>query len=182
MTRDEAVRIVREYIHKENLVRHMLAAGACMRALAERLGEDPERWELAGILHDIDLDETQDDYSRHGLVSVQRLKERGFDDEEILGAIMAHAEKKPRETRMEKALWAVDPTTGFLVACALMHPERKLSALDLRFIKRRFRERRFAAGASREQMASIRELGMELDEFLLLCRDAMASISHLLGL
>ena len=183
MTREEALELVRSRVPKVNLVKHMIASGACMRALAERLGQDPDRWELAGLLHDLDLGEVGDDYSRHGLRTVEMLRELGFDDEEILGAILAHAEKKPLETLMDKALWAVDPTTGFLVACALMHPERKLAALDLGFIKRRFKEKRFAAGASREQMRSAEEnLGLPLDDFLLLCRDAMASVSAELGL
>jgi len=182
MNRAEALEIVRKYIPQVNLVKHMIACGACMKDLAARLGADTEKWELAGLLHDIDLDETAQDFARHGLVTVERLRAMGFGDEEALGAILAHAEKKPVKTTIERALYAIDPTTGFIVACALMHPTRKLSGLDLDFLRNRFREKRFAAGASREQIASCESMGLSLDEFLSLCLKAMQSVSAELGL
>ena len=83
---------------------------------------------------------------------------------------------------MEKAIYAVDPTTGFIVACALMHPSKSLDGLDLDFMKRRFKEKRFAAGASREQMKSCETLGLSLDEFLTLCLEGMKSVKKELGL
>ena len=182
MTREQAIDLVRQYVKNKNLLKHMIATGACMASLAKRLGGDPHKWELAGILHDIDLDETADDFSRHGLVSVERLKQHGITDQEMLDAVLAHADKKPRQTLIEKAIYAADPTTGFIVACALMHPTKSLAGLDLRFLKKRFKEKRFAAGASREQMASCADFGMELDEFLQLCLDAMRSVSDEIGL
>ena len=182
MTREEALELVQQKVSKKNLVKHMIAAGACMKKLAERLGEDKDRWELAGLLHDLDYDETAGDPKRHGFVTVETLRNMGFNDEEILGAILAHAEKKERESLMEKALYAVDPTTGFIVACALMHPERRLGALDLGFLQRRFKEKSFAAGASREQMSSCKECGLGLPDFLTLCLEAMQEVSEELGL
>jgi len=182
MNRGEAIELVKKHVKKKNLVKHMIATGACMRVLAEKLGEDPDRWELAGILHDIDYEETWERPELHGIKSVEMLKEMGFNDEEILNAILAHCEKKERETLMERAIYAVDPTTGFIVACALMHPSKSLDGLDLDFMKRRFKEKRFAAGASREQIRSCEELGLSLDEFLTLCLEGMESVKKELGL
>ncbi len=182
MTRDEALSLVKNTVPNKNLIKHMIACAACMRALAQKLGHDHEKWELAGLLHDLDVSETSEDFARHGLVTVERLRATGFNDEEVLNAILAHAEKKPIETNMERALYAVDPTTGFMVACALMHPTKTLAGLDLEFLNNRFREKRFAAGASREQMASCESLGIGLDEFLMLCLEAMRGVSTELGL
>ncbi len=182
MTRDEAVALIRKAVPNKNLVKHMIACAACMRALAQKLGEDQDRWEIAGLLHDLDVSETSEDFSRHGLVTVEKLRAAGFTDNDILNAILAHAEKKPLETTLERVLYAVDPTTGFIVACALMHPTKTLAGLDLEFLRKRFREKRFAAGASREQMASCESFGMELDEFLSLCLDAMRGVAGDLGL
>ena len=91
MTRDEAIKLVRKYVKKENLVKHMLAAGACMREIAQKLGEDPDRWEIAGILHDLDYEETFDKPEIHAIRTVEMLREMGFQDEEILNAILAHS-------------------------------------------------------------------------------------------
>jgi putative nucleotidyltransferase with HDIG domain len=182
MTKDEALALIRSNVPNKNLVKHMIACAACMKAVAQKLGQDTEKWELAGLLHDLDVSETSEDFSRHGLVTVEKLRAMGFDDEEILDAILAHAEKKPLETTSERALFAVDPTTGFIVACALMHPTKTLAGLDLEFLKNRFKEKRFAAGASREQMASCESLGMSLDDFLVLCLEAMQGVAGELGL
>ncbi|RKZ00648.1 MAG: phosphohydrolase [Candidatus Hydrothermota bacterium] len=182
MTREEALKLVRSKVSKKNLVKHMIATGACMRRLAEKLGHDPDKWEIAGILHDLDYDETYDKYELHAIRTVEMLREMGFEDEEILNAILAHAEKKPLESPIEKALYAVDPTTGFIVAAALMHPQKKIAALDVGFLKRRFKEKRFAAGASREQMRSCESLGLSLEEFFEICLEAMKGVSEELGL
>jgi len=182
MTKEKALGLVKQHVKKKNLIKHMLATGACMRALAERFGGDPERWEIAGILHDLDYDETYDDYPRHAVRTVEILKELGYDDQEVLNAILAHADKKPIENEFEQALYAVDPTTGFIVAAALMHPSRKLSNIDIGFLKRRFKEKRFAAGADRNQIRSIENIRLTLDEFLEICLKAMQSIASELGL
>jgi predicted hydrolase (HD superfamily) len=102
--------------------------------------------------------------------------------EEMLYAIHAHPGHVPCKSKLDWALFAVDPTTGFLVACALMHPEKKLAVIDGEFMLRRFREKRFAAGATRENMAACSELGLELEQFLLLVREGMLTISGELGL
>ncbi len=183
MDRKQALALVDRYIQTPNLKKHILAVGACMQRLAPKFGGDPDRWELAGLLHDLDYDLTKNDPDRHTWVTKEILEnEHDFHDTEILNAILAHAEKKPAETVLEKVLYAVDPTTGFIVACALMHPEKKLAALDLGFMKRRFKEKRFAAGANRDQMRSIEAVGLPLDDFLTLCLEAMQGIASDLGL
>ena len=182
MKREEAIQLIKKYVKKGNLVKHMIATGRVMRYLAERFGEDRDKWEIAGILHDIDYEKTYENPEKHGLVSIDILKKEGVDDRDIHNAILAHCGKKDRETLLEKCIYAADPVTGFIVACALMHPSKSLKGLDLKFLKRRFKEKRFAQGASRDQMRSIEETGMSLDEFLSISLSAMQEISNELGL
>ena len=182
ISRDEAIKWIEEYISKKNLIKHMLATGACMKALARKFNEDENLWELAGLLHDIDYEKTVDNPERHGYISLEILKDKGLDNQIIFDAILAHCNKKPLEKNIEKAIYAVDPTTGFIVACALMHPSKSLDGLDLDFMIKRFKEKRFAAGASREQMKSIESLGLSLEEFLEICLEAMRSIKDELEL
>jgi len=181
MDRDVAWQLLTENVTNKNLRKHCLAAEAVMRALARRLGEDEELWGLAGLVHDVDYDQTAQKPELHAELGAQMLAERGY-PAELVGAVRAHADKKPIETRMERALYACDPLTGFIVACALIHPEKKLSAIDLQFMKNRFGEKSFARGASREIMATCTELALELDEFLQIGLEAMQAISEVLGL
>ncbi len=182
MKKDEALRLVYKYIKNKNLRKHVLAVGACMRKLAERMGGDPDLWELAGLLHDLDYEETKDKPEIHTKRTVEILKARGIEEKSLFDAILAHAGKKSIETPMERAIYSADPATGFIVACALMHPDKSLKSLDLGFLQRRFKEKRFAAGASREQMREIEKSGLSLDEFLTICLKAMQEISDDLGL
>lgn len=181
MTRNEAWELVQEKVTNKNLRKHMLAAEAVMRALARRLGKDEHAWGLAGLLHDVDYDQTADNPDRHALVSAEIIESRDV-GEEIVHAVKAHAEKAPCVSPMDWALWASDPITGFLVACALVHPQKKLAPIDVGFVQHRMKEKSFARGASREQMQQCAELGLELDEFVQIALDAMKSISDELGL
>jgi len=180
MEREEALRLVKEEVKTKNLVKHMLAAEACMRRLARELEEDEESWGLAGLLHDLDYESTKDDPQRHGLVTAEMLQ--GKVSKEIIEAIKAHARHAERRTRMAKALYAVDPLTGLIVAATLMHPERRLEAVDTRFVLNRFKEKSFARGANREQIRSCEELGIPLERFITLCLEAMKGIKEKLGL
>ncbi len=181
MTRDEAISIVKEHVASKNLVNHMIATGAVMKALAKRLGEDEKLWEVAGILHDYDYPETKDDPDNHGIKSVEMLKKYDL-PQEIYDAILAHCDKKSREKLIEKAIYAADPTTGFIVAAALIRPPKKLEPVDVKFLLKRFKEKAFARGASREQMASCSELGLSLEEFYEISLKAMKDIHEELGL
>ncbi len=152
-----------------------------MRRLAERLGEDVEFWGLTGLLHDLDYHETKDDSSRHAYLAVDWLREYEL-SEAMTHAIIAHPGHIPCESPLDWALYAVDPASGFVVACALMHPDKKLALIDVDVMLRRFSEKRFAAGASRENMSACSNLGLELDEFLTLVHEGMSTISAELGL
>ncbi len=154
-----------------------------MRGLARRLGEDEERWGLAGLMHDLDYDETKGEPEHHSLISANMVEEMGFDDE-IVDAVRAHNEYHglPRETLMARALYAADPLTGLIVAAALISPERTLDAIDAKFVLNRFHEKSFARGANREVIEACSEVGLSLEEFIELSLESMRGISGDLGL
>ena len=181
MTREEAWKLVEDSLKEDNLRKHVLAVEAVMRALARRLGGDEETWGLAGLLHDIDYEETKDDPDRHAVLGAGRLKELGVGPE-VIEAVLAHNDHAPREKPIARAICCADPVTGFLVACALVRPDKKLESVKLKSVKKRWREKRFAAGASRERMDLCSELGLERDEFLTIALDAMTGIAPALGL
>ncbi len=181
MERQEALNLVNHHIKTKNLVKHSLAVEAAMRALARYFGEDEELWGIAGLLHDLDYEETKNDPERHGLVTPELLAEKGL-PEEVIYCIKAHPGHFPRRNRLDKALYAVDPLTGLIVAAALMHPTKKLNSVDVTFVMNRFKEKRFAAGASREDINTCQEFGLELEEFVEIVLGAMQGISQELGL
>lgn len=181
--REEALALVRERIPQANLVNHCVATEIIMRELAARLGkgaEEVERWGLAGLLHDLDYAQTAEDPDRHGLVSADELS--GSIDDEMIHAILAHADKVERESDMDKALWCADPTTGFIVAAALVRPEKDLAGVEVRSLQKRWKEKSFARGASREQMAGHEELGLTREEFLSIALSSMQARSAEIGL
>jgi len=178
--RAEALELVRENVDNENLVKHMIAVEAVMRALANKFGEDEELWGVTGLLHDLDYSETVDNFSRHGHRTCEMLE--GKLPDEALHAILAHPAHVKAESRFDWALYCCDPVTGLIVAAALMHPSRSLAGLPLKSVKKRFKDKHFAAGANREQMLTCSELGMERDEFLELSLKAMQGAADQLGL
>lgn len=184
MTRDEALALVRERAKNPNMVSHMLATEAIMGALAKRLDQDQTRWRLAGLLHDLDAEQTADKMAAHGTLTVEWLREAGLDDEQVLHAILAHnpANGSSIESLMDRALFACDPLTGLVTAAALIRPEKKLELVALKSLKKRFREPSFAKGARREDMLTCSELGIELDEFLEIGLEAMKEVADELGL
>jgi putative nucleotidyltransferase with HDIG domain len=174
MDRTQAFAEVRERISADNLVFHSVAVECIMAALARRFelpDADVERWALAGLLHDLDYAETGEDPARHGLVTAELLA--GRVDDEIIHAILAHAAKAPRETLMDRALYAADPTTGFIVAAALVRPDKDIHEVQLKSLLKRWKERAFARGASREQMDTCSDIGLTREEFLALSLAAM---------
>lgn len=184
MNRQEALQLVRERVKSENLVKHMLATEAMMGALARRLGEDETNWRLAGLLHDLDVEETAQSMETHGTLTVRWLSEAGLDDAEVLQAIAAHnsANGSSILSRMDRALFACDPLTGLVTAAALIRPEKRLDLVTLKSLKKRFKEPSFAKGARREDIMTCSELGLELDEFLAIGLGAMQEVSDDLGL
>jgi len=180
ITRKEALDLLHQEIPQPNLIKHVLAVEAVMTGLARRLGGDEEVWSRAGLLHDLDYAHTMDNPERHGRMSVEMLTGRLPQD--ALQAILAHCGHIEANTAMDKAIRCADPVTGLIVAAALMHPDRKLASVDVHFLLKRFKEKRFAAGADREQIAECRNLGLELEEFLSLALMAMQGASQELGL
>lgn len=180
MTRDEAFNMLVKKIRNKNLIKHMLAVEAIMRGLAEHFNEDKEKWGLSGLLHDYDYEETLNDFSSHGIITASELK--GRVDDEIINAIRAHTGLVERRTLMEKAIYCADPTSGFIVASALVLPDKKLSSVKVENLMNRFKEKHFAKGASRPQMESCRELGLTLEEFFTIALRSMQLIAGELGL
>lgn len=182
MDREDAEKMIRDEITEENLVKHMLAVEAAMRELAEYFNEDPDKWGIAGLLHDLDYERTKDDPDRHALLTVEMLKEKGVDlDQSQYDAIIAHAGHKTPETKMEKSIYAADPLTGLIVAGALVHPEG-LMKMDAEFIKNRYDENSFARSANREAMKTCEDLGLSLEEFFGIVLSGMQKINDELGL
>lgn len=184
MEREEALALIRERVGNENLVNHMLATEAIMGALARRLGGDDARWRLAGLLHDLDVDETAESMERHGNVTVEWLREAGLDDEEVLQAIRAHNASNGSSVGcdMDRALFACDCLSGLVTAAALIRPEKKLAPVELKSLKKRFKEPSFAKGARREDIMTCSELGLELEEFLAIGLEAMKEVADDIGL
>ena len=183
MKREEAFDSVKANVENENLVKHMLATEAIMRALARRFGEDKEEWGLTGLLHDIDVELTEGDMNNHSKLGADLVRELGA-SEAMACAILCHNETHgvPPETKLDKALFCTDPLTGLIIATTLVRPGKKLAGLEAQSVKKKFKEKSFAAGASREQIALCSEIGLELDEFIELGLAAMKGIAADLGL
>jgi putative nucleotidyltransferase with HDIG domain len=183
MDRNEALQIVHDYVKNENLVRHMLAVEAAMRFYAVKFGEDEAIWGITGILHDFDW-EIHPTLEQHPLAGAPILRERGV-PEEIVRAILSHADHTgiPRITPMEKALYACDEITGLITAVALVRPSRSLSDLEASSVKKKWKDRAFAAGANRDEIAkAAQEFGIELWEHVSNVILAMRTIAPELGL
>jgi putative nucleotidyltransferase with HDIG domain len=183
VTREEALDSIRANIDNKNTIKHMLATEAIMRALARRFGEDEEEWGLTGLLHDIDMELTEGDMSTHSRLGADLARELGA-SETMAHAILCHnqAHGIPVETRLDKALCCADPLTGLIVAVALVRPDKKLAGVEVKSVRKKFKEKSFAAGANREQIAQCAELGIELDDFLAMGLAAMKGIAPSLGL
>ena len=184
MDRSQAVEILQEFVKNDALAKHMLAVEAAMRSYAERFGGGVEEWGLAGLLHDFDYERFPEppEHTREG---AKILRERGV-SEEIVDCILSHADwnlqEYPRDTPMRKALFAVDELCGFLVACALVRPE-KLAGMKPSSVKKKLKAKAFAASVSREDIYGGAELlGVPLDEHIGQCIDALQGIAGELGL
>ncbi|MFH1775455.1 MAG: HD domain-containing protein [Chloroflexota bacterium] len=183
MTREEALDSIGVNVGSENLIKHMLATEAIMRALARRLGEDEEEWGLTGLLHDIDMELTDGDMSTHSKLGADLVREMGA-SEAMAHAILSHNETHgvPRETTLDKALFCADQLTGLIIAAALVRPDKKLADLLLKSVKKRFKEKAFAASVDRQQIGQCSEIGLELDDFIALGLAAMKPVADSLGL
>ncbi len=184
ITRPEALELVSQHIKTRNMLNHCLASEAVLRALAERLGEDPEKWGLAGLLHDLDA-ETHTDLDVHTRETARLLSEHGV-DEEIVQAIRLHNEQahagERRMTQFQHLLAAGETITGLIVATALVYPDKKLASVKPKSVRKRIKERAFAAGANRDIIRECEIAGIPLDEFCDISLQAMQGIAGELGL
>jgi uncharacterized protein len=181
--RPQLAALIGERVANEHLRRHMLATEAIMRGLAVRLGEDPDLWGLAGLAHDLDSEETADDFSRHGAVAAETLAALGVAD----AAVHAVAAHNPQtgviaETPFDIALVAADQLSGLITAAALVRPDKDLAGVKLSSVRKRYREGAFARGVDREAIARCTELGLELEEFMAIGLTAMQGASAEIGL
>jgi putative nucleotidyltransferase with HDIG domain len=183
MNRETALKAIQENVKNENLIKHMLATEAIMRALARRFNENEDEWGLAGLLHDIDVELTHADLKVHGKPGAEMAKKLGASDA-VCHAILVHNQMlgEPCVTLLDKALFCSDPLTGLITAAALIRPDKKLAGVETKSIRKRFKEERFAAGANREQIAKCSEIGLELDAFIELGLEAMKGVAADLGL
>jgi putative nucleotidyltransferase with HDIG domain len=180
--RDEILGSIHGNVQDKNMIKHMLATEAIMRALARKLGEDEHEWGITGLIHDIDMELVEGDMSSHSRLGADIAKELGA-TETMAHAILCHNEAHgvPRETKLDKALFCADPLSGLITAAALVRPD-KLSGLTTKSVMKRFREKSFAAGVNREQVAQCQEIGLELEEFISLGIEAMKGIAPQLEL
>jgi len=182
-TRAEAWEILTEFTQNDALRKHALAVEAAMRAYARKLGADPELWGVTGLLHDFDY-ERYPTLEDHPLRGSEILEERGI-AEEIRRAILGHGDHTgvPRDTEMAKALYAVDELTGFLTACALVRPTKRVGDVPVKSVKKKMKDKAFARSVNRDDIRrGAEELGVELGEHIEFVRDAMTEIASELGL
>ncbi|GAB6189183.1 HDIG domain-containing protein [Marinitoga arctica] len=180
MTRDEAIRLLKEQVKNENLVNHCLAVGAIMKGLAKELKENEERWEIIGILHDLDYEYTKNNPELHAKKTVEILGNQLTEEEK--NAILAHNEHAPLNTKLDYALYAADPISGLVTAAVLVRPDKKIEGLKVKSLKKKFKDKSFAAGANRENIKKIEEIGIELNRFFEISIESMKEISEELGL
>ena len=183
ISRQEALAVVEKNIPNANLQKHSFACEAVMKYLAEELGEDSEKWAMAGLLHDIDYVQTAEEPEKHSLIASEMLEKMDVPEDVVYAVkVHNHVHGLPRKSLLDKALYAVDPLTGLIVACALVSPEKKLKSIDTSFVLNRFKEKSFAKGASREQIKTCEELGLSLEKFVDIGLKGMQSIDEELGL
>ena len=183
MDRERALTVVEEHVKSESLRKHLLAVEACMRAYAHRVGEDEEVWGIAGLVHDFDWEVCPTPES-HPTYGADILRSRGF-PEDIVRAVLSHGNHTgiPRETLMEKALFACDELSGFVTAVALVRPTKSLSETAVRSVKRKMKDKAFARSISRDDIVQgAEELEVDLDEHIAFVIDALKPVAPLLGL
>lgn len=187
MERTTAVELVNKYLTTPHMISHSYAVESVMRELARRLEpENVDLWGITGLLHDIDADtfDWRSEPHLHGPKGVALLKENSFGNEEMYHAILAHnsATNTKIESKLDRALYAADPITGFITAITLVYPDKKIKSVKVKSITKRMDEIRFAAGANRDAMRSIEMLGISFPEFAELSLKAMTEIADVLGL
>ena len=184
MTRNEAWTLLQEYVSNPKMIYHSLSSEAVLRALARRLGKDEEKWGLAGLLHDIDVEVTGADPQTHALKAEELLKD--FDlDKELLDGIRMHNEMATgldRSTEFQHALAAGETVTGLIYATALIYPEKKIADVKPKSVTKRMKQKAFAASVNRETILECEKIGIPLEEFVEISLNAMKAIGSEIGL
>lgn len=183
MSREQDLALLKEYTQSESLIRHMFAVEAAMRAYAKKFGEDEEKWGRVGLLHDFDY-ERWPDPPDHPLQGSAILAERGY-PEDVIYAIKSHADYLtdcPRVSQMDKALYACDELCGFITACAILRPT-KLDGMKAKSVRKKMKQASFAAAVSRDDIVNgAEDLGVDLNEHIDFCIQAMHAAAEELGL
>ena len=180
--REEVYRLLTEHTKGENLIRHCLSVEAALRAYASKYGEDEQLWSAVGLIHDFDY-EQHPSLDEHPMVGAEILRSRGW-PEEAVRAVLSHSDlaEYKRETRLEKALYAVDELTGFIIAVALVRPSGSLDDLKAKSVKKKMKDKQFAAAINREQLLQgAQELGEDFTQHVDFVIQAMRTIQQDLG-
>ncbi|HKF20145.1 MAG TPA: HD domain-containing protein [Candidatus Angelobacter sp.] len=183
INRQDAWNLMCEFTQSESLRKHMLAVEACMRAYAGKFGEDQDKWGVVGLLHDFDY-EKYPTPEEHPFVGNKILEERGYPDE-IRRAILSHAEYSgvKRESKMEKTLFACDELAGFITASALVKPNKSLAEVEAKSVRKKMKDKAFARSVNRDDIINgAADLGVDLEEHIAFCVDAMKGVADELGL
>jgi putative nucleotidyltransferase with HDIG domain len=184
ITREQAVVLMESRLDAENMRKHSFATEAIMRALAPRFGADPEEWGVAGLLHDIDYNETREEMESHGLITEGILKDAGV-AAEIGDAIKYHNAENLGLERSEPihfALTAAETITGMITAATLVYPDKKLASVKPKSVKKRMKAKEFARSINRDHIRLCEKIDIPLDEFIVISLEAMRGISDRLGL
>lgn len=187
-SRADALALMQEFTASESLRKHMLGVEAAMRAYAEHFGEDPERWGLAGLIHDFDYERypnaAHSATEEHPSWGVRFLRERGW-PEDVLQAILGHAAYTgvPRDTPMAKTLFAVDELSGLITATALVKPTKSVHDVDAKSVRKKMKDKAFAKGVNREDvLLGTQEMGVDLEQHIQFVIDAMRRVADAIGL
>ena len=184
LSRESALSLVKEHIKNENLVKHCLATEAIMRKMADRFNEDPDKWGVTGLLHDLDFEYTHNDPANHALKTIELLDEYNL-PEDVKHAILSHNEEgngTKRESVFDYAITCSECITGLIVATALVYPDKKVSSVKVKSVKKRMKEKAFARSVNREAILLCEKINIPLEEFIGLSIEAMSGISEDLGL
>lgn len=183
---EEANKILNKYLTEKYLLQHSRETEVIMRALARHFGEDEELWGITGLLHDLDMEQIKDNLKSHGERTCEILKEEGYEMPEVFKAIRSHTESLgyldvKRETKLDYCLSAAENITGLIIAYALVRPDKKLENITAKSIKKRMKEKAFAANVSREMIDDVEKAGIEKDKFLNIAINAMKDIASEIG-
>lgn len=181
---EDAEILLKQFVKNERMLSHCYASEAVMSDLAHRLGQDEQKWRIAGLLHDIDIEIVGGDLERHGLEAQRILRDNAV-DEDVIDAIVMHNEKVaglPRSTVFQHALAAAETITGLIVATTLVYPDKKLAGVKPKSVVKRMKEKAFAASVNRENIMECEKLGLSIEEFAELSIKAMLKIADRIGL